>query len=125
MKSSRTPEGDDAMKSWIAALGVCAPLSIVPMGAFAHGGYYYYPGNAALGGFGGGVVGGLIGSSIYTYRVNDAPAPVVVAPAAPVVVAPSYTPAPVVVEPYGARPGYYYSYGRYYPYHHHRHWDDD
>jgi hypothetical protein len=87
------------MNRWNTALGACA----------------------ALGGLVGGVVGGLIGSSIYPYRGYVAPAPVYVAPAAPVIVEP-YAPAPVVVAPYGAptvvygaRPGYYYSHGHYYP----------
>ena len=120
------------MNKWIAALGTCAALSALPTSAFAHGGYYYYPGNAALGGLVGGVVGGVIGSSIYPYRGYVAPAPVVVTPA-PVVVEPYYAPAPVYVAPYaggvvyGARPGYYYRHGHYYPYRHHRHHhhDDD
>jgi hypothetical protein len=69
------------MKKWIAALGACAALSALPTGAFAHG---YDAGDAALGGFVGGVVGGLIGSG--GVPVYVAPAPVVVAPARPVVV---------------------------------------
>jgi len=120
------------MNRWITALGACAALSALPTGASAHGGYYYDPGDAALGGLVGGVVGGLIGSSIYPYRGYVAPAPVYVAPAAPVIVEP-YAPAPVYVVPYGApgvvygaRPGYYYRHGHYYPYHHrHHHHDDD
>jgi hypothetical protein len=113
------------MKKWIAALGACAALFALRTVAFAHG---YDAGDAALGGFVGGVVGGLIGSGRAPVAV--APAPVVVAPVAPAVVVPS--PAPVVVAPYaaptlvyGARPGRYYSHGHYYPYRHHRHWDDD
>jgi hypothetical protein len=82
---------------------------MLPMGAFGHGGYYYYPGNAALGGLVGGVVGGLIGSS-YPYRGYVAPAPVVVTPA-PVVVEPYYAPAPVVVEPFYGAPTVYYGAG--------------
>jgi hypothetical protein len=117
------------MNRWITALGACAALSALPTGASAHGGYYYDPGDAALGGLVGGVVGGLIGSSIYPYRGYVAPAPVYVAPAAPVIVEP-YAPAPVIVAPYpggavyGARPGYYYRHGYYYPYRHHHHDDD-
>jgi hypothetical protein len=79
------------MKKWIAALGACAALSALPTGAFAHG---YDAGDAALGGFVGGVVSGLIGSGAAPVYVE--PAPVVVTPA-PVVVP---APAPVVVEPY-------------------------
>ena len=112
------------MKKWIAALGACAALSTLPVGAFAHG---HDAGDAALGGLVGGVVGGLIGSAAAPVYA----APVMVTPAAPVVVE-RYAPAPVVVEPYGspavvygARPGYYYSHGRYYPYHHHHHYHDD
>jgi hypothetical protein len=85
------------MKKWIAALSVSLALSTLPLGAFAHG---YDAGDAALGGFVGGVVGGLIGSG--GVPVYVAPAPVVVAPARPVVVE-RYAPAPVVVE----RPVYY------------------
>jgi len=96
------------MKKWIAALGACAALFALRTVAFAHG---YDAGDAALGGFVGGVVGGLIGSGRAPVAV--APAPVVVAPYA----------APTLV--YGARPGRYYSHGHYYPYRHHRHWDDD
>ena len=77
------------MKKWIAALGTCAALSTLPMGAFAHG---YDAGDAALGGFVGGLVGGLIGAG--GVPVYAAPAPVVVEP---------YTPAPVVVERYAPR----------------------
>jgi hypothetical protein len=110
------------MRKWLAALGACAALSTLPVGAFAHG---YDAGDAALGGFVGGVVGGLIGSGAAPVYV--APAPVVVAPARPVVVERYYAPAPVVVE----RPIYYrggdrgwhrgwYKHGR-----HHHHWDDD
>jgi hypothetical protein len=84
-------QGDD-MKKWIAALGACAALSTLPMGAFAHDNV----GNAALGGLIGGVVGGLIGAG--GVPVYVAPAPVVVAPA-PVVVE-RYAPAPVVIERY-------------------------
>jgi hypothetical protein len=69
------------MNRWITALGACAALSALPTGASAHGGYYYYPGDAALGGLVGGVVGGLIGSG--TAPVVVARAPVVVTPAAP------------------------------------------
>jgi PXPV repeat (3 copies) len=112
------------MKKWITALGACATFSALPTGAFAHG---YNAGDAALGGF----VGGLIGSGAAPVYVE--PAPVVVTPA-PVVVP---APAPVVVKPYespavvyGARPGYDYSPGRYYPYYlhdhgHHRHHHHD
>jgi hypothetical protein len=107
------------MKKWIAALGACAALSTLPVGAVAHG---HDAGDAALGG----LVGGLIGSAaapVYAAPVMVTPAPVVVPAPAPVVVEPYGSPTVV----YGARPGYYYSHGRYYPYHHHHHryHDDD
>jgi hypothetical protein len=109
------------MRKWLAALGTCAALSALPVGAFAHG---YDAGDAALGGFVGGVVGGLIGSGAAPVYV--APAPVVVAPARPVVVE-RYAPAPVVIERYGPPAVYdrglhrgWYKHGR-----HHHHWDDD
>jgi hypothetical protein len=95
------------MKRWILALGTCAALSTLPVGAFAHG-YGYTAGNAALGGLVGGVVGGLIGSAIAPYPVYAAP--VVVAPPRPVVVEPYYAPAPVYVVPYGP-PAVYYGSG--------------
>jgi len=69
------------MKKWIAAMGTCAALSTLPIGAFAHG---YDAGDAALGGFVGGLVGGLIGAG--GVPVYAAPAPVVVERPAPVVV---------------------------------------
>jgi hypothetical protein len=96
------------MKKFIVALGTCAALSALPVGAFAHG---YDAGDAALGGFVGGVVGGLIGAG---------GVPVYVAPA-------YYAPRPVVIERYGPPPHHdrglhqgWYKHGR--P---HRHWDDD
>jgi hypothetical protein len=114
------------MKKWIAALSVSLALSTLPLGAFAHGGYY--ADDAALGGFVGGLVGGLIGAGgvpVVAAPVVVAPTPVVVE-RAPVVVERYYTPAPVVV----GRPVYYrggdrgrhrgwYKHGR--P---HGHWDD-
>lgn len=85
------------MKKWIAALGTCAALSTLPIGAFAHG---YDAGDAALGGFVGGLVGGLIGAG--GVPVYAAPAPVVVEryPPRAVVVE---RPAPVVVHRAGHR----------------------
>ena len=110
------------MKKWILALGTCAALSALPVSAFAHG---YDAGDAALGGLVGGVVGGLIGAG--GVPVYAAPAPVVVAPARPVIVEPYYAP-PVVVERYYGPPVVYdrglhrgwYKHGW-----HRRHWDDD
>ena len=74
------------MKKWILALGTCAALSALPVGAFAHG---YDAGDAALGGLVGGVVGGLISSGVVAAPVYAAPGPVVVE---------RYAPPPVVVE---------------------------
>jgi hypothetical protein len=74
------------MKKWILALGTCAALSTLPLGAFAHG---YDAGDAALGGLVGGVVGGLISSGVVAAPVYAAPGPVVVE---------RYAPPPVVVE---------------------------
>jgi hypothetical protein len=115
------------MKKLIAALGACTALTALPTGAFAHG---YDAGDAALGGFVGGVVGGLIGSG--GVPVYVAPAPVVVAPARPVVVEPYYAPTPVVVDPYGARTIYYrnghrgwYGGRGWHGHHHDHHHDDD
>ena len=110
------------MKQWILALGTCAALSTLPVGAFAHG---YDAGDAALGGLVGGLVGGLIGAG--GVPVYVAPAPVVVAPARPVIVGPYYTPAPVVIERYG--PPVVYDRGLHRGWYkrgwHRRHWDDD
>ena len=114
------------MKKWILALGACAALSTLPMGAFAHG-YWYNAGDAALGGLVGSVVGGLIGSGIAPYPAYVAPAPVIVEP--------YYTPAPVVIEryapvvvaPYGP-PAVYYRGGNRGWYRHgggRRYWHDD
>jgi hypothetical protein len=108
------------MKKSIAALGTGAVLSALSLLPVAYGND---SGDAALGGF----VGGIVGSG--RVPVVVAPAPVVVARAPTVVV-----PAPVVVAPYraptvvyGARPRYSYSHGHYYRHHHHRHHhhDDD
>jgi hypothetical protein len=110
------------MKKWLAALGTCAALSALPVGAFAHG---YDAGDAALGGFVGGVVGGLIGAG--GVPVYVAPAPIVVAPARPVIVEPYYPPTPVVIERYGPPPRHdrglhrgWYKHGRHghHPHHH-------
>ena len=102
------------MNKKIAALGICAALSTLPVSAFAHG---YDEGAAVLGGVVGGIVGGLIGSGglpIY------APAPVVVE---------RYAPARVIVERY-ERPVVVYRGDRgrhrgWYKHGSHRgHWDD-
>jgi hypothetical protein len=73
------------MKKWILALGTCAALSTLPLGAFAHG---YDAGDAALGG----LVGGVVAAPVYA-----APGPVVVERYAPPPVVVE-RPAPVVVE---------------------------
>ena len=121
MQPSDTPSEVTTMKKWILALGTCAALSALPGSAFAHG---YDAGDATLGGLVGGVVGGLIGAG--GVPVYVAPAPVVVAPARPVIVEPYYAPRPVVIERYGLPPRHdrglhrgWYKHGR--P---HRHWDD-
>jgi hypothetical protein len=110
------------MRKWILAIGACAALSTLPVGAFAHG---YDAGDAALGGLVGGVVGGLIGSTIapYPYTVYAAPTPVIVQ---------RYEPAPVVVAPYGPpvaryRGGYrgWHGHDRREHRRHRRHWHHD
>jgi hypothetical protein len=108
------------MKKWIAALGACATLSALSVHTAA---YANDAGDAALGGFVGGLVGGLIGSG---HVPLVAPAPILVAPAAPVVVE-RYAPTPVVVERYGPPVSHdrglhrgWYKHGG-----HRRQWDDD
>ena len=108
------------MKKWIAALGACATLSALSVHTVA---YANDAGDAALGGFVGGLVGGLIGSG---HVPLVAPAPILVVPAAPVVVE-RYAPTPVVVERYGPPVAHdrglhrgWYKHGG-----HRRHWDDD
>ena len=104
------------MNKKIAALGICAALSTLPVSAFAHG---YNAGDAALGGLVGGVVGGLIGSAIVPYPVYAAP-----------VVVERYAPAPVIVERYERpvvvyRGGHRRGHGHKKWHKHGRHWDDD
>jgi len=120
------------MKRLMVALGACAALSTLPMGAFAHG---YEAGDAALGGLIGGVVGGLIGTTIVPAPVvveRYAPAPVVVERYDAPVVIERYAPAPIVVE--RAEPTVVYYQRGYGGWHghkrdkhrwHQRHWHDD
>ncbi len=114
------------MNKNIAALGICAALSTLPVSAFAHG---YNAGDAALGGLVGGVVGGLIGSAIVPHPVYAAPVVVERYAPAPVVVE-RYAPAPVFVERY-ERPVVVYRggdrgrHGHKKWHKHGRHWDDD
>ena len=76
------------MKKLLTALGACGTLSILPMGASAHGAD---ASNAVL--------GGLVGSSVVTSPVYAAPAPVRVRRyAPPPVVVEEYAPARVIVE---------------------------
>jgi hypothetical protein len=109
------------VKRTLVILGTCAVLSTASLNAFAHG--------DAGAAFLGGVVGGVIGSTILGYPAYPvyAPAPVVVEPYAPppVVVERYYAPAPVVVEGYGPPVVYYSGRGhRWRGHHYHRHGHD-